>query len=127
MPKRQYIVDIITTIVKDGPTAVMVVERLEEEGVLHLGYGNADIDKVVEQFKETFGTTKVTKYDRFAANRMVMKYGSQAVCGVIKLLAAKSTEKYAPVVGSLTQMEDKWVSVLNFLRTREQESQVMDE
>lgn len=96
--------------------AESVVDRLMEEGLLHLGYGDADIDKVVEQFQETFGTTKVTRQDRWAANRLVSKHGSQAVCGVVKLLGLNMTERYAPVVGSIVQLETKWVSVINFLR-----------
>lgn len=85
--------------------------------MLHLGYGDADIDKVVEQFQETFGTTKTSRQDRWAANRLVKKYSAQAVCGIVKLLGENSTERYAPVIGSIAQLETKWVSVLHFLRS----------
>jgi hypothetical protein len=114
--KKIWVVELVTQIVGDKPTAEMVVERLMEEGLLVLGYGDADIDKVVEQFKLTFGTTKVSKYDRFAAGRLVKKYNSQAIVGIIGLLGQHRDEKYAPVVGSITQLEDKIVSVLHFLR-----------
>lgn len=117
MSKRTWVVELVEQIVKDRPTAEMVVERLMEEGVLHLGYGDADIDKVVEQFQETFGTTKISRQDRWAANRLVKKYSSQAVCGIVKLLGEHSTERYAPVIGSIAQLETKWVSVLHFLRS----------
>ena len=113
--KRTYIIEIISGIV-DKQSAEMIVERLEEEGVLHLGYGDADVDKVVTKFVDTFGTTKTSKLDRFAAHRLTRRYGSQAVVGIIGLLGAMSQEKYAPTVGSIAQLEDKWVSVLNFLR-----------
>ena len=119
--KRTWVVGAIAQIVQGNDservqTAEMIVDLLMEEGLLNLGYGNNDVDKVVEQFKTTFGTTKVTKADRFAAHRMSEKYGAQAVCGIVQLLAANVTEKYAPVVGSITQLETKWVSVMNFLR-----------
>ena len=124
---KTWVVNLIEQVVRDRPTAEMVVERLMEEGVLHLGYGDADVDNVVEQFKETFGTTKVTNTDRFAANRLVSKYGVQSVVGIVKLLAQHSTERYAPVVGSIAQLETKWVSVLHFLRTRrDQEEDIID-
>jgi hypothetical protein len=113
---RIWVVELIRSVGVDAPTAELVVDRLMEEGLLHLGYGNADIDKVVEAFIENFGTTKTSRADRFAANRLVNKYGSQAVVGIIRLLAQKNTERYAPIVGSIAQLEDKWVSVLNFLR-----------
>jgi hypothetical protein len=112
----------LSQIVKGSPservqTAEMIVDRLMEEGLLNLGYGNADVENIVVTFTDTFGTTKVSKQDRFAAHRLAQKYGSQAVCGIIRLLAEKSTEKYSPVVGSVAQLESKWVNVLNFLRT----------
>lgn len=124
---KDWVVKLVTQIVKDKPTAEMVVDRLMEEGVLHLGYGDADIDQVISTFTETFGTTKVSNIDRFAANRLVKKYGAQSVVGIIKLLAQHSTERYAPVVGSIAQLETKWVSVLHFLRTRQdQEDEIID-
>lgn len=115
--RKTWVVELIAQIVKDTPTAEIVVDRLMEEGLLHLGYGNADVDMVVQKFTDTFGTTKVSKYDRFAAQRLVAKYSGQAVCGIVDLLAQNSTEKYAPVVGSIAQLETKWVSVLHFLRS----------
>lgn len=117
MSKRIWVVELVQQIVKcDVPTAEMLVDRLMEEGLLVLGYGDADIDAVVMQFTETFGTTKVSQYDRFAARRLVTRYGRQAVCGIIQLLGQGSTEKYVPVVNSVVDLEKKWVSVLHFLR-----------
>lgn len=130
--RRTWVVGIITQIVQDAPTtaasktADIIVDRLMEEGVLHLGYGNAEVDLVVQKFTDTFGTTKVTKTDRFAAHRLVTRYGSQAVVGIVHLLGEHSAEKYAPVVGSITQLEDKWVSVMNFLRRNNDDREVMD-
>ena len=126
MSKRIWVIELITQIVGDATTAEMVVDRLMEEGVLHLGNGNADVDKIVDSFTEAFGTTKVSKTDRFAAHRLATKYGSQAVVGIIRLLAENSTAKYAPVVGSVTQLETKWVSVLNFVRNMKQTEDFID-
>ena len=124
MSKRIWVVELIAQIVGDTPTAEMVVERLTEEGVLHLGYGDADIDIVVDTFKEVFGTTRVSKQDRYAARRLATKYGSQAVVGIMRLLHQASDNQYAPVVGSVAQLEEKWVSVLNFVR--KQKSSIID-
>lgn len=115
--RRDYIVKFVTDIIGDKVKADMVVERLQDEGLLVLGYGNSDVDRIVDKFKETFGTTKVSKYDRFAAQRLTSKYGSQAVVGIIGLLAEHNNEKYAPIVGSVSQLEEKLVSVLHFLRS----------
>lgn len=122
MSKRAWVVELVQSVVRcDVPTAEMLVDRLMEEGLLHLGYGDADIDRVVETFTDTFGTTKVSKADRWAANRLVKKYSSQAVVGIVQLLGQNSTEKFAPVVNSVSDLETKWVSVLNFLRNQKGE------
>ena len=121
MNRRQYIVDIITNIVGNSANAEMVIERLEQEGVIHLGYGDADVDAIIEKFKTTFGTTKTSKQDRWAAHRLTQKYGSQAVVGIIGLLAQHSNEQYCPVVNNITELEGKWVSILNFLRSTDGE------
>lgn len=113
---RMRVVELVAQIVHDRPTAEMVVERLMEEGLLHLGHGQADIDIVVEQFIETFGTTKTSQRDRWAANRLCGKYGSQSIVGIIRLLGQRSTERYAPMVNSIAQLEEKLPSVLRFLR-----------
>ena len=125
MERKKYALEIVEQIVKDKPTAAMVLERLQDEGFLHFGHGNADIDQVVGGFQEAFGNTKTTRFDRFAANRLVAKYGSQSVVGVIKLLSGLQAEKYAPSVANVAQLEDKWVSVINFVRKKGQESEVV--
>jgi len=133
--KKDWVVKMIAQIVQDsfrsknspaGATAEIIVDRLMEEGLLNLGHGNADIDKVVMAFTDSFGTTKVSRYDRFAARRLVAKYGEQSVRGIIKLLADNSTEKYAPIVRNVAQLEEKWVSVLNFLRKTGSQDDVID-
>ena len=114
--KRAWVVELITTIVGDKPTADMVVEALINEGVINLGYGDNDVEVIVQKFSETFGTTKTSKQDRWAAHRLAQKFGSQSVVGVIGLLAQNSDQKYAPVVNSVAELENKFVSVMNFLR-----------
>lgn len=126
---RIWVVERISQIVKGTrseqvQTAEAIVDLLMEEGLLHLGYGDADIDIIVTKFTDTFGTTKVSKYDRFAARRLASKYGSQAVSGIIQLLAEHSQEKYVPVVGSVKQLEEKIVSVLHFLRNLKGEEEI---
>lgn len=119
--RKEHLIGIIADIVGDRIKAEVIVDRLQEEGVLHLGHGNVDVDRVVEKFSDTFGTTKTSKYDRFAAKRLVDKYGSDAVVGIIGLLGSRSTEKFAPVVNSISQLESKWASVLNFVRSQDDE------
>lgn len=136
MSKKIWVAKMIAQIVEDSfrskqtkdtanATAEIIVDRLVEEGVLNLGYGNADIDRVVQKFVDTFETTKVSRYDRFAARRLADKHSSQAVCGIIEMLGENSQKKYAPIVRSVSQLEEKWVSVVSFLR-KESEDEVID-
>lgn len=124
MSKKQLVISLVEEILGDRISAEMIVERLQEEGLLHLGYGNADIDQVIEAFDQTFGTTKTSKYDRFAANRMVRKYSAQAVCVIIQTLGENRDAKYAPMVGNIAQLETKFVSVLHFLRTLDKDQTI---
>ena len=127
MSRRDYIIEVIAkTANVSKPIAESVLERLNDEGVLHLGYGNAEIDQVVEKFADTFGTTKTSKYDRFATARLVKKYGAQAVIGVIGLLGQLSDQPYAPVAGNIVQLEEKWVSILSFLRKQGEKGETID-
>ena len=59
-----------------------------------------------------------------AARRLATKYGSQAVVGIMRLLHQSSDNQYAPVVNSVSQLEEKWPSVLNFVR--KQKSSIID-
>lgn len=115
MSKRQYLIEQIDHLIKNKATSEMVIDRLIDEGVLHIGYGNADVDKILEAFSRTFGTTKASKYDRFSASRLATKYGAQAVIGIVTLLG-QGEDKFKPVVNSVSQLEEKMPSVLNYLR-----------
>lgn len=114
--RHKHVVELLTPIVGSSLVAESVVERLNEEGLLHVGFGDAEVDIIVDTFKEVFGATKTTKYDRFAAKRLAEKYGAKAVVGILRLLAKHSGQQYAPVVRSVAQLEEKMVSILAFLR-----------
>lgn len=123
---RKEITNLLEKVIGDRSLAEMSVDVLVQEGVLHVGFGEPDIDKIIEAFKSTFGTTKASRYDRFAAKRLAEKYGSQAICGIIQLLANRSGDKYAPMVNSVSQLEEKIVNVLRFLRDTNGEVEVID-
>jgi hypothetical protein len=126
MTRRDTIVALVESITGSRVTAEMVVERLQEEGVLQLGYGNGDVERVVQTFKDSFGTTRTSQQDRFAAHRLCQQYGAQAVAGIIQLLAKRAKEPYLPVVNSVSELERKWVSVLNFLRKKDADAEAIE-
>lgn len=117
MSRRKYAIEIIASVGAVSPAiAGDILDRLQQEGMIHLGYGDKDIDAITEKFKEVFGTTRTAKHDRWAANRLAQRYSPQAVVGIIGLLGS-TPGKYAPVVNNISELEQKWVSVLNYLRT----------
>lgn len=124
MSRYNYLLEIVTNITKDEVSAKMILERLTEEGVLHIGYGNAEVDQILTKFSDVFGTTKASRYDRYSANRLASKYGVQAICGIMALLGENSTEPYAPIVNNVKEMEDKMPSILNFLRKLDKGSEL---
>lgn len=113
---NNYVLELIDQIVNDKVKSAMLLERLKEENLLHIGHGDPDIDKVIETFKEAYGVTKITRYDRWAANRLVQKHGSQSICQIIRMLAEQAGHPYAPVPNNIVQIEEKWVAILSFLR-----------
>lgn len=106
-------------------TAEMIVERLNEEGVLHLGYGDADVDQIVYAFAKAFGTTKIRPQDRYAAARLAKVHGSQAITQIITLLESAGDMQYVPVVNSVSELETKLQSVLHFLRKTHTDNEVI--
>lgn len=114
--KRDYILELIEQICGNKVIAEAIVDRLEEEDLLKTHYGDDDVSKIVDTFKDTFGVTKTTKYDRFAAKRLAAKHGTEPICQIILLLKARADHQYAPVINSVAQIETKWVSILKFLR-----------
>jgi hypothetical protein len=89
-------------------------------------YGDKDINFVVNSFKDTFGTTKTTKYDRFAASRLIKKYDAGPIVSIMSALAKRSEDQFAPVVNSVSQFETKLPSIIKFLYKGEKKTEEID-
>lgn len=116
MERRKYVIGVVASLCDDRVVAEAIVDRLQEEGLLQLGYGNSDVDRIVETFSRVFGTTKTSQRDRWAARRLADVHTAQAVCGIIQLLGSTEDSQYKPVVGSVAELEEKFVKVMNYLR-----------
>lgn len=81
-------------------------------------YGNKDINAVIKAFTDSFGTTKTTKYDRFAAKRLSDKYEPKIIVGAIRALSASQSDKYCPSVRSVTQFEEKLPNIIRYLKNK---------
>lgn len=114
--RRDYILEVVNSITADPAISEAIVERLEQEDLLNLHYGDQDVGKIIEVFKNSFHTTRTSKWDRFAAKRLANKHSVEAVCQIIQLLDQRQDYKYVPVINSISQLEDKWVNVIKFLR-----------
>lgn len=124
--RRDWIVDLLTEITEDKVKSEAIIEILLAEGVLRLGYGDHDVDAILDCFKAVYGTTKASSQDRWAAHRLADKYGGQAIVGIIKLLGHNSKEPYCPVVNNISELEKKFVSVMSFLRKLDKEEDVIE-
>lgn len=89
-------------------------------------YGNPDIATVVEAFKKAFGTTKVSRYDRYAAKRLAEKHTADKVVHLINALAAGADDQYAPSINSVSQLEEKLVSVVQFVKKKIDSNKVIN-
>lgn len=89
-------------------------------------HGNPDVNAIIGAFTESFGTTKSTKYDRWAAHRLAMKHGASVIVNIIKALAASRGDKYCPSVNSVKQIEEKWVNIANYIGRQQANNQVVE-
>lgn len=85
-------------------------------------FGNQDINLIVNAFKETFDTTNVTKFDRWAAKRLAEKHGAPQIVRIIQALGQVSGDKYSPSVNSVRQIEEKWVTIASYFKKKIGES-----
>lgn len=96
-----------------------VIKSLETVNEYKRDMRDPNVQSIVEAFSAAFGTTKVSRTDRFAAKRLHVKHGADNVVKIINALANKSDNKFAPTVNSVTQLEEKLVSIVKFLKGTE--------
>lgn len=92
-------------------------------------YGNPDVNSIVETFADLFGSTKVTRYDRWAAGRMARSKhygGAEGVVVLIKLFHSLSDDRYAPRVSSVSQFDDKLPAIVSFVKSKGQQLERID-
>jgi hypothetical protein len=93
-----------------------IVDNLITDGLLPLQMaGDPDVASILDHFQMAFRTTTVSRTDRFAASRLAKRNGSATVIYMIQELNKRRTEKYAPTVNNLTDLERKWPSVERFV------------
>jgi len=89
-----------------------VLETMEST----ISYGDPVINSIIDSFKDNFGTTKVSQYDRYAARRLAAKYGADDIISVIEALSKSRGQKYCPSINSVLELERKLVTVIDFLK-----------
>jgi hypothetical protein len=115
--------EIVKVVQPYSSKAESIVKALAEAGALNITYGNEEVGKITDAFKQHFGVTKASKYDRWAASRLAKKHGSGNVVAVIQVMSRAQGMPFCPVINSISQLEDKWLSVAGFI----QRNQVKEE
>lgn len=96
-----------------------IVDQLIREGAIPLTFaGNIEVGLILDTFQMGFGTTAASRTDRYAAARLAKRYGVEEVVRIVDGLATHKAEKFAPVVNSLTQLEQKLPQVMRFVQTK---------
>lgn len=75
-----------------------------------------NIQSIIDTFSEAFGTTKASQYDRFAAKRLHVKHGAENIVKLINALAHGADDQYCPSVNSVSELEKKLVTVIQFVK-----------
>lgn len=90
-------------------------------------YGNKDVNSIIETFSELFGNTKTTRYDRWAAARMMKssRYGgAEGIVLLMRMFHSVSSEQYAPSVSSVSQFDAKLPAIVTYIKKK---GQLMEE
>lgn len=117
MGKDDFILNIIINTGVKKPVAELIVRRLEDEGLLLTpSFGDKTVNLIITTFKDAFGTTKTTRYDRYSASRLASRHTADVVCQVIVLMAGSASEPYAPVINNVSELETKWISVVSHIK-----------
>src|ERR1035438_262162 len=111
------LLELIKRYVPDRKTATALAEALIDANMVVYKPQNNDTTLVVEAFTKNFGVTKTSRYDRYATTRLLKHYNAQQLVKIIEVLAQHQTDVYCPVIGNISQLEQKWVSVRRFLTT----------
>jgi hypothetical protein len=112
---KDYAIQIVSRYVPLNVSKQIVYALMEEGIIKTTNFGDKDIDDTVKLFKELFGTSKASSKDRYATKRMIDTHGVQNLQRVIVELARRSGGQYSPTVNSLSQLEEKWVSVTKYI------------
>lgn len=117
-PSKSGLINTLLRLHYTSPTPVKSTEIAKtDKPTPEQSYGNKDINIIVENFMRLFGQTKTTKYDRFAANRLIKKYQDpNRIVNILAALAHYQGEEYAPSANSISEFEKKLPSILSFLR-----------
>lgn len=116
----------IASVMEINPSTIHNIKKKHSELLVALKsvktepveYGNKDVNKVINTFVESFGVTKTTKWDRFAAKRLSDKYTANKISEVIVALSAVQGEKFAPSVRSVSQFEEKLPNIISYFKKR---------
>jgi hypothetical protein len=94
-----------------------ISEALLDQGFISFKANDNETEEICQAFKKSFGTTSVSRYDRYAASRLLTKYNVKDLIQLIEILANHKDDKYCPVVSSIRQLEEKWIGVRRFIKT----------
>ncbi len=100
-----------------------IIKALESIDPYKRDMRDKNVQSVLDAFSEAFGTTKASRYDRYAAKRLYVKY-EEDIIKIIDALAACATDKYAPVVNSVSQLEEKLPQIAKFLKTKSENGMI---
>lgn len=111
------LLSLIKRFVTDRATATRLAESLIDEGFVVFRAHDSEVDQIIIAFSKSFGTTSVSRYDRYSATRLIKRYPAKELIKIIEILAQHRGDTYCPVIGNIRQLEIKWVSVQRFLTT----------
>lgn len=86
-------------------------KTLKKDKDTSVSFGKPEINALMEILKSAKGDTTKLQLQRFAAQRLIKKHGTEQVAKVFKWALALRGTQYAPVVTNLMALEKKWADL----------------
>lgn len=96
--------------------ATTVIQALVAHDMVREVYiPSSAVETLCSSFKTLYGLTKISRYDRFAAHRLIKRYGLIPMTNLITALHDHQADTYCPVVNGLVDVERKLPAIRHFI------------
>ncbi len=81
-------------------------------------FGNTEVNEIMSYWQEICGYPIAGKKNRYAAKNILAKHGRDNAYKLIRMVADAQTDKYAPTIGDLADLQQKLPQLAAYMKKR---------